>query len=55
MIQCYACQKQIAESEIDDHLLEHVPKVDEPTEQQVSYSIVSMVGGSTFQIGRTNN
>ncbi len=39
MVQCYVCQKQIAESEIDDHLLEHIPKVDEPTEQEVGYSI----------------
>ncbi len=39
MIQCYACEKRLPEPEIDDHLLEHIPKVDEPTEQEVSYSI----------------
>ncbi len=55
MIQCYVCQKQIAESEIDEHLLEHIPKVDEPTEHEVSCSIVSVVGGSTFQIVRIHS
>ncbi len=55
MIQCYACEKRLPESEIDDHLLEHIPKVDEPTEQEVSYSIVLMTGGSNFQIGRAKN
>ncbi len=33
---CYICQKLIPTEEIDNHLLEHVPTDEEPTEQAVS-------------------
>ncbi len=33
---CYICQKLVSTEEIDNHLLEHVPTDEEPTEQAVS-------------------
>ncbi len=36
MTPCYVCQKPFPDSELDEHYLEHIPMVDEPTQQQVS-------------------
>ncbi len=33
---CYVCQKPIPTEELDDHVLEHIPKDEEPTGQAVS-------------------
>ncbi len=35
-IVCYVCQKPIPTEELDDHVLEHIPKDEEPTGQAVS-------------------
>ncbi len=37
MTPCYVCRELFPDSALEEHYLEHIPKVDEPTQQQVSY------------------
>ncbi len=39
---CYGCQKPIPTEELDDHVLEHIPKDEEPTGQVVSQAIFAL-------------